>query len=1047
MADRNELEQALLAFNSGQTAAIRQAEGYLKEYMKDFRSVEGFLVQLQQSQHLNVRQLAGVLLRKNVNKHWAKIPSQNQEPFKQLLLNILVNETERLPRRAIASVISKVAKHQMQNWPELLQTISLCCSHTEEAYREVGMLMLYQQYDTVGQTLSKEFPALVQLFSNALKDPSVRVRVMALKACGALIESLALEKSVLKFQALIPLMISVIGECVGCGEDDAAVQALEVFGEMAESPSPILKPHLEHIIRAVLTIGASTDVELPVRDAALTILSQLANNKPKTISKMQLVPVIVETLLKINTEPVGSDEEDAENDEDEDGMNISASLTPHKMANICFDNVAKALPNKYVYAPSIQASLNAINSNTVEGVRAGINVLGIISEGCADKLEQDLDTLIPIIAQAGVQSMDLEVRRAVCYTLGQWATYMKDDVGNFHGIIMPLLFQLLQDTRLKVIDSSLYLAECFTEAMAAENIKHYTDALIGNLINIVSQGELKTKSKALAAITSIVVANEEAIAPYFDSCVPVLEACMSNTTEEYNILRGEALQCLGCFAEHIDPRKFEPICRPVMNIAIECLKLEDPEMDEYIFAFFGSVAACLKENFEEYSGHVVEVLLQKVESKDGMDLFSKNDADQYGGADIDFGEEDDEDGGPIQIRVRTSMMDMKAAALDCLGKTMMHSYNCVRPQLPNVVQVLLNLSVYFHEEIRAKAMQALHTCVLAEFESVVGCDYVPNDAPLPSSTVNLLENLMPVFMDRMAVDESKEVAAMCVESLVNFVSAMGKSCFFVDGKDFIDPLMKQLLLFVNNKGKCQILYEEEEYDDDDDDHDDQLMDSVTDCIGALTCAIGPSFQPHVHPFIKPLSRYLNTSRTASDRSMAVGCYAEILDGLKHAAAPYMEDMLPVAFAMLRDEHEKVQRNACFLIGVMATNAPDNSSFFNNLNDILLLMQPFFVNAEQFDGALVDNACSAIARLIVRSSTVLPMHTLLPVFLRTLPLREDHQEDEAVYNAIFFLVQQGHPCLAQNKTEVMRVFQEACAPGSEVADRIKETISHVAQSLK
>ena len=157
--------------------------------------------------------------------------------------------------------------------------------------------------------------------------------------------------------------------------------------------------------------------------------------------------------------------------------------------------------------------------------------------------------------------MDLEVRRAVCYTLGQWATYMKDDVGNFHAIIMPLLFQLLQDTRLKVIDSSLYLAECFTEAMTAEHIMHYTDTLIGNLINIVSQGELKTKSKALAAITSIVVANEEAIAPYFDSCVPVLEACMSNTTEEYNILRGEALQCLGCFAEHIDPRKFEPMCR------------------------------------------------------------------------------------------------------------------------------------------------------------------------------------------------------------------------------------------------------------------------------------------------------------------------------------------------------------------------------------------------------------------------------------------------------------------------------------------------------
>ena len=109
-----------------------------------------------------------------------------------------------------------------------------------------------------------------------------------------------------------------------------AVQALEVFGDMAQSPCPILKPFIEMIIVSILRISSNPNAELPTRDAALTIITHLANHKPKTLSKMNVVPQIVETLLKINMEPIedGIDPFAFNADEGDEGDEESSSIPP-----------------------------------------------------------------------------------------------------------------------------------------------------------------------------------------------------------------------------------------------------------------------------------------------------------------------------------------------------------------------------------------------------------------------------------------------------------------------------------------------------------------------------------------------------------------------------------------------------------------------------------------------------------------------------------------------------------------------------------------------
>ena len=1091
------VEQALLSLTAPNTNIVRQGEIFLKQYMKTPDCIVGFLTHIQRSQNVSVRQLAAVLLRMVVNKHWEGLNNNIQVNLKSTLISMLVNEPHKLPRRAIASVISRLAKHQLpgNNWPELLQCMSTCASHQSEHLREVSVLLVYQQYETIGKALQEHLDSFAALFESGLKDTSMAVRLMSLKACGALIDCLAADTIVIKFQKLIPMMLSVIEECVNSGSDDVAVQALEVFGDMAQSPCPILKPFIEMIIVSILRISSNPNAELPTRDAALTIITHLANHKPKTLSKMNVVPQIVETLLKINMEPIedgvdpfafNADEGD-EGDEENDFFDTS--LTVHRMSNVCLDSIAIALPDKYIYPSAIEVSMKAIMSNDHHSKRAGLNVLGIISQGCAHSLVNDIPNILPLIVQC-VEVPDIDVQQHMCYTLGQWATYMKEDMGLHHASLMPVVFHLLNNggQNYKIQSGSLYLTECISEAMGQSLIVQYTATLMNGLTNLVQTApSLVVKAKAMAAITSIVIANEDKIVPYFDSILPLLDMCFGlKDGEHFMRLHGEALACLGYFAEYSGSTKFYPVFNQSLDIAMECLKAMDPEIDEYVFSYLGSIAACLKDDFEPHIGTVVEILLEKAATDDGLDVYRKKMIDEDGGNikftasqdNADHSDEatasttldrvgvnrkieeaccmegnEEEEGGELHVRIHTSLLDMQVSALDCLGKILVHCFRIAMPLLQNILAVVIDITTHFHEDLRTKAVQCLQNCVLAQYEMICVDHKVDPDVKqkvLHETTLELLRHIIPVVLYVMSSDVDNEVAAACVECFMNFTQRLGPICYVIEGKNLIDPIMQQLLLFVQMKGKCQLHneYEDEDYDDDDyEDHDHMLMDAVTDLIGSFAGALGAHFNNYIKPFFPHLLAFLKPTKPASDRSMVVGCFAEIADGLQAAVAPYIPDLLQIASTAVQDPEPKVQRNACYLIGVLVSNAQDDSIVFQKLDEMLMLLNPFFNNSgstvgnlNRTEAALLDNACSALARIITRAHDRINIQDVLPVFLRSLPLREDHEEDDPVYQCIFTLVAVQNTLLCVNfKSELLRIINEVCVQDSPVGSEIVQEL--------
>jgi hypothetical protein len=121
----------------------------------------------------------------------------------------------------------------------------------------------------------------------------------------------------------------------------------------------------------------------------------------------------------------------------------------------------------------------------------------------------------------------------------------------------------------------------------------------------------------------------------------------------------------------------------------------------------------------------------------------------------------------------------------------------------------------------------------------------------------------------------------------------------------LDAVMQQIMLFVQGKAACQSVEDDEEGDEGDDeeeeDHDFILMDSVTDLVGGLARAIGPEFAPFVMPLLQPLGRFLAPSRPHTDKSMAIGCYADLVSSIGPAlGANTAGSLLQVGMSGLAD---------------------------------------------------------------------------------------------------------------------------------------------------
>ncbi|KAI3810363.1 hypothetical protein L1987_19975 [Smallanthus sonchifolius] len=959
------LELLLLQFLMPDNEARRKAEDQIKRLVRDPQVVPQLIDHIRSAKTPNVRQLSAVLLRKKITGHWHKLPDELRQLVKQSLIESILTEYSPSVRRASANVVSIIAKCAVPGgeWPDLLPFIFQCSQSAQEDLREVGLLLFSSLTETIGDSFQPYFADLKLLLLKCLQDEISDVRIAALKAVGAFLESTHDESQVVKFCEYIPGILNYSKKCLSSGDEDIAIIAFEIFDELIESPAPLPGESIKAIVKFSLEVCSSSNIEISTRHQGIQIISWLAKYRSSSLKKHQLIIPILQIMCPLLTEATSSDLDD--------------DLSPDRAAAEVLDTMSVTLPN-HVFPPIFEfASENSRNVDP-KFREASIMVLGLISEGCLELIKEKLEPVLHVVLE-GLRDPEQVVRGSASFALGQFAEYLQPEIISHYEKILPHILRSLQDASDDVKEKSYYALAAFCENMH-EEIAPFFDTLLGKLLASLQYSPRILQETCLSAISSVVFAADRAFIPYADRVLELMKPFMVLTNEEDLRCRARATELVGIVAVIVGREKMEPILPPFIGAAVFGYGLECSELREHTHGFFSNVTEILEDGMVRYLPHVVPLAFSSCYLDDGpavdindSDEDEDEDEDVVGLGSVSSDDEAQDEPKVGNISIRTEVLDEKAAATQALGLFALHTKSAYAPYLEESLMIMMKHSIYFHEDVRLQAITGLkHILTAARFflqgHNVRAFHYASS----------LLEK----------------------HSLLHLLS------YFMDGaskiKQFIDiaRLVESTLVLLQQMSACQQVKCDSDIKVYDPGQNEVLMDAVTDLLPAFAKAMGSNFEPIFAILFTPLMEFTKGSSSPKDWTMVVACLAEVAQNMGAPISGYVNPLMPFVLKELASPSATNRRNAAFCVGELCQNGGDCSLKY--FDDALQCLYPLFEESEP-DDAVRDNAAGAVARMIMAHQHSIPLNQVLPMLLKVLPLKEDHGESVPVYTCICNLV--------------------------------------------
>jgi len=424
------------------------------------------------------------------------------------------------------------------------------------------------------------------------------------------------------------------------------------------------------------------------------------------------------------------------------------------------------------------------------------------------------------------------------------------------------------------------------------------------------------------------------------------------------------------------------------------------------------------------------LLLATCASDDGV-VIDQDNTDAFGNkideeeiSDSDQDDEGDEEGKRrLKFSIRSGALDEKIAAVDTISTIVNVVGEPLLPYLDKTVDLLSELSEYPHYVVRKVVLQA--------FEEIFGllCTYFPNPVEWTAGngtdmhprTQPTVDKMIPVIIARMKDEEEKEVAAAACEALVEACKRFGLAAI----QENIDEVYEATMELLLEKSPCQQAYEDD--DPENAEHDEVLIDSVTDVVGVLAQVVGDTFEPIFRPMFPNLIKFCQPHRPASDRSMAIGCIAEVSEVIGTRMADYLPDVFTVVLAGLRDPSVAVRRNSAFCLGsIVMTKIPVvKQAYAQCLANLQGLFNLSGVSEKDKDQVMAarDNAVSALAKMITAGAESLPLPDVVKLMLSGCPLVEDQTEAKYVYPCLIQLFASHPDVMAPHIPAVIAIFAQ------------------------
>lgn len=192
--------------------------------------------------------------------------------------------------------------------------------------------------------------------------------------------------------------------------------------------------------------------------------------------------------------------------------------------------------------------------------------------------------------------------------------------------------------------------------------------------------------------------------------------------------------------------------------------------------------------------------------------------------------------------------------------------------------------------------------------------------------------------------------------------------------------------------------EEQEVDGGSSEYDWLVIDTALDVVVGLTAALGPAFGELWKVFEKPILK-LASSTEDLHRSTAVGTIAEVTKYTGEGISPFTESLGLALGRRLTDPDLLAKSNAAYAMGLLILKSNEVNRTIPLFPQLWEKLEPLLAMKEM---RMTDNVAGCLARMMMKHADNSFVAQALPAIVNVLPLTEDYEENEPIYQCIYNL---------------------------------------------
>jgi len=1003
---------------------IKAATVELKTAFKQPGVIAVLCAVLTQSQQVQIRQYAAVLLRKKFSKSssWMKFSQAERDQLKGGCLTSLEAEQEPSVRTALAQLVGTLAKHEMgagvEGWPELMTLIQTKVVSGEARDRVLASMLVSVLAEVAGEQVKGSLKDFLGLFRKTLEDPEPDVCFFTILAMTHFVKRTGTEE-VMMFQQLVPSVLVKIEQIAGVDQDKAMV-AIDIFDELIESEVSIVVPHIKPMVELCLRIGQDPqgNVEDGLKIKAITFLGRLTRLKKKTIVKHKLyIPMIQVIFSVMASQDLPEDDEDDEDAEDDDSPGLAASQS--------LDILALNLPpEKYITALLSQVQ-PALENPSPAYQRAAYQAIAVSAEGCQEHIRTKYLASFLTIMGRGIRHELPVVRNSALYMLGQFSEYIQPEISNHAPEILPVLLEYLDQAFASLtpggkdpstISRIFYALESFCENLESKLVPHLE--LIMTRATSVLQGgtahfSVRIQELSLSLVAAAANATKGAIVPYLGVVWPCLEQLLAaQHTDETEILLTTSMATLGTLARAVGKENFSrEFAEKCITIGMELVQNNDnPDVRKCAYSLFGSVASVVKEDMASVMAACVNLMLKSIQSTEGISL--EMDDNNTAGLPLeelsdeevlDEGEngESDDLEGLKSLTVQNEYVAEKECAVTALKDLSVECGAAFYPYLADATTEVATLLDYPDYDVRCAAIEATAYFLIAYHKS--GSDEGRE------RFVKGVEQFMNSLCENVLEEDEHQVVITSLDAVAEVLKQTKGAVTSVPG--VVEKVVTCVQKIMRGECACQDVEEAEGGDEGDEEaeQDELLFEYAGEVLPNLGRALTPPvFAPYFTALLPMLLKKTRKQCSVAERSFAVGAIADSMEPLAGVLEPFIPHLLPLFVEMTRDSEDDVRNNSVYGMGEMVLWAGEPA--VAHYTSILATLSGLL--GHESSPRVVDQIVGAVCRFVIANITKVPVQDIVTAVLANLPLKEDMDEYEIVFKFFLTLYSAGHSLTVQ-----------------------------------